>query len=104
MIKKSFVAAMFAAVVLLLASCEKEGAADQWPQMRTFYNESCGLQTVALDSVTRFATKVDAFTTTWPESKEHPLYPAIQSNIKAASLRITITINDTWNGETYINY
>lgn len=77
MIKKSFVAAMFAAVVLLLVSCEKEDAADQWLEMTTFYCESCGLQSVPLDSVTRFAVKVDGFTATYPESKAHPLYPAI---------------------------
>ncbi len=88
----------------LLTSCEKEGTADQWPQMTTYYTESCGLPSVPLDSVTRFSGKVDAFTTTYPESKAHPLYPAIQANIKSASLRITITINDEWDGETYINY
>ena len=88
----------------LLASCEKESAADQWPQMRMFYGESCVLQAVSLDSVTRFAVKVDGFTATYPESKGHYLYPKIQANIKAASLRITITINDSWNGETFINY
>lgn len=86
------------------SSCEKESAADQWPQMATFYGESCGLKSVPLDSVTRFEVKIDAFTSTWPESKTHPLYPEIQANIKAASLRITITINDSWDGETFINY
>lgn len=87
-----------------MSSCSKEQATDQWPQMTTYYTESCGLQSVPIDSVTRFAVKVDGFTAAHPESTAHPLYPAIQSNIKAASLRITITINDTWDGETYMNY
>lgn len=104
MIRKSFVAAMFAVLVFLLTACEKEGTADQWPQMQTYYTESCGLQSVPIDSVTRFSGKVDAFTAVYPESKEHPLYPKIRTNIQAASLRLTITINDEWDGETYMNY
>lgn len=96
--------ALLLTVITFWSSCEKEDAADQWPLMTTFYGESCGLQSVPIDSVTRFSVKVDAFTTTCPESKAHPLYPAIQANIKSASLRITITINDEWDGETYINY
>ena len=98
------IALLLITFLFLLTACEKEGTADQWPQMQTYYTESCGLQAVPLDSVARFDQKVDAFTAAYPESKAHPLYPAIQANIKSASLRITITINDEWDGETYINY
>ena len=104
MIKKYLVAAIFATAEFLLVACDKDSFADQWPQMRTFYGESCGLQAVPLDSVTRFAVKVDGFTATFPESKEHYLYPKIQANIKSASLRLSITIDDEWDGETFINY
>ena len=72
--------------------------------MESFYIESCGLPAVTIDSVKLFSTKVNDYTTEYPESKEHSLYPKIQANIKSASLRLNITINDEWDGETYINF
>lgn len=100
--KYSIYIALLALMMCLMTACDKE--VEQWPQMRTFYGESCGLQAVPLDSVSRFKVKVDDFTMANPASKEHPLYPKIRTNIQAASLRLTITINDEWDGETFMNY
>ena len=72
--------------------------------MESFYIESCGLRSVTLDSVKTFSVKVNDYTTEYPESKDHSLYPKIQDNIKDASLRITIECDTTWDGETHINF
>ena len=74
------------------------------PQMDAYYAESKGLSAVTIDSVTLFKNKVEGFVTTHPIAKEHEKYPLIQANIKAASLRITITINDEWAGDTIIHF
>jgi len=96
----------FAIAVLLFMTvgCEKEVLSEGYPEMEFFYVESCALQTVTTDSVKSFSVKVDDFTTIFPDSKEHSLYPKIQANIRKASLRVTITINDEWDGETHINF
>lgn len=92
------------AVCLCMVGCEKEVIGEGFPEMEGFYVESCGLPAVSLDSVKSFSVKVDDFTIEFPESKEHSLYPIIQENIKTASLRLTITCDTTWNGETHINF
>ena len=89
---------------LTIMACEKELNGEGYPEMEGFYYESCGLPAVTIDSVKLFSTKVNDYTTEYPESKEHSLYPKIQANIKSASLRITITCDTTWDGETHINF
>lgn len=84
-------------------SCEKE-VYDINPQMESFYMESVQLPSVTIDSVQSFSSKVDGFTRSYPEALEHKRYPQIKENIKSASLRLTITINDEWDGETHINF
>ena len=91
-------------VCLMVIGCEKEMIGDGYPEMEGFYVESCGLPVVTIDSVKLFSAKVDNYTDVYPESKEHSLYPKIQANIKSASLRITITADTTWAGETHINF
>ncbi len=97
-------------LVLLFAAClmvmgyEKDVIGEGYPEMEGFYVESCALPTVTIDSVKSFSVKVNDYTTEYPESKEHSLYPKIQANIKSASLRITITCDTTWAGETHINF
>jgi hypothetical protein len=91
-------------ILLSLTACEKENLSEGYPEMESFYVESCGLQTVTTDSVKSFSAKVDDFTAKWPDSKGHSLYPKIQANIRQANFRITITINDEWDGETHINF
>ena len=87
-------------VCLMVIGCEK----DVIDQMEAYYTESMGLQGVTIDSVKTFSNKVNNYVTQFPEEKEHHLYPKIQANIKSASLRITITADTTWAGETHINF
>ena len=87
----------------ILPSCEK-AVIDEYPQMESFYVESKGLNFVTIDSVRTFSSKVDGFVTTYPIAKEHEKYPLIQANIKSASLRIAITVNDEWAGDTIIHF
>lgn len=92
------------AACLMVIGCEKEVNGEGYPEMEGFYVESCGLPVVTIDSVKLFSAKVDNYTDVYPQSKEHSLYPKIQANIKSASLRITITADTTWAGETHINF
>ena len=92
------------AACLMVIGCEKDVIGEGYPEMEGFYVESCGLPAVTIDSVKLFSTKVNDYTTEYPESKVHSLYPKILANIKSASLRITITCDTTWAGETHINF
>ena len=87
----------------MLPSCEKE-VFDVSPTMEAYYNESVQLPTVSLDSIKKFSTKVDGYVADNPLAKEHRRYPQILQNIKTASLRLSISINDEWDGDTHINY
>ncbi len=89
---------------LTIMACEKELNGEGHPEMESFYIESCGLPAVTIDSVKLFSIKVNNFTTEYPESKGHSLYPKIKENIKSASFRITIECDTTWDGETHINF
>ena len=89
---------------LMVTGCEKDVIGEGYPEMEGFYVESCALPTVTIDNVKSFTIKVNDYTTEYPESKEHSLYPKIQANIKSTSLRITITCDTTWAGETHINF
>ena len=91
-------------ICFMAIGCENEAIGEGYPEMEGFYTESRGLPTVTIDSVKSFSTKVNDYTTEYPESKKHSLYPKIQANIKSASLRITLTCDTTWAGETYINF
>ena len=87
----------------MLASCEKE-VYDVSPTMGAYYNELVQLPTVSLDSVTAFENKVNDFVTTYPQAKNHRRYEQILANIKATSLRLTITINYEWKSDTVIHF
>jgi hypothetical protein len=87
-----------------MVGCEKQVIGEGYPEMEAFYNESCTLPAVTIDSVKTFSTKVGNYVTKYPKSKSHSLYPKIQENIKSASLRITIVCDTTWDGETHINF
>ena len=87
----------------LLPSCEK-AITDEYPIMETFYVESINLPTVSTDSVKSFKNKVDGYVTQFPQAKNHRRYSLIQKNIKAASIRISVTINYDWDGDTIINF
>jgi hypothetical protein len=72
--------------------------------MESFYLESVKLPSVTIDSVKSFSSKVEGFTRSYPWAVEHQRYPQIKENIKSASLRISITINDEWDGDTIIHF
>ena len=95
---------LFFTVCLFMVGCEKQVISESYPEMKAFYTESCTLPAVTIDSVKTFSAKVDNYVANYPKSKSHSLYPKIQENIKAASLRITIECDTTWDGETHINF
>lgn len=75
----------------LVISCEQEVENQvSTPKMVAFYQESLSLETVAADSVQRFATKVDGYVTATPSAVSDPLYPDIMQNIRTASISITV--------------
>ena len=86
-----------------LPSCEQLSS-DDYPIMESYYKESVSLPLVTLDSVKTFSSKVDGYVAQYPQAKNHRRYSQIQENIKAASLRINITINDEWDGDTVIKF
>ena len=58
-----------------------------YPEMEGFYVESCGLPTVTIDSVKSFSTKVNDYTSEYPESKEHSLYPEDSVQHKVCTIK-----------------
>jgi hypothetical protein len=96
--------ALLIVAMLMMTGCEKEVIGEGYPEMEAFYTESCGLPNVTVDSVRLFSSKVGNYTDTYPESKEHSLYPRIQENIQAASLRITLTCDTTWAGTITLKF
>ena len=84
-----------------LPSCEKS-ATDSFPIMESFYTESKGLKTVTKDSVNRFSDKVNGYVVTNPQARNHSKYKLIMYNIKDATLRLAIEVDDEWAGDTTI--
>ena len=72
--------------------------------LKGYFEESKGLFQASTDSISRFSAKVNEFTTRIPEAKNDPLYTRIQENIRLATLRITIKIEDEWEGEKVISF
>ena len=101
--KKGLILLLLVFAISWFTSCEKE-VYDINPQMESFYMESVQLPSVTIDSVKSFSSKVEGFTRSYPWAVEHQRYPQIKENIKSASLRITITINDEWAGDTIIHF
>ena len=77
-------------------ACSKETSVSQYPEMQAYYAESCHLGVAASDSVQRFSQKVDTFVTLHTDAKQDPLYLRIQENIRTASFRLSIYIDDEW--------
>ena len=101
--KKGMILLLLVFAISWFTSCEKE-VYDINPQMESFYMESVQLPSVTIDSVKSFSSKVEGFTRSYPWAVEHQRYPQIKENIKSASLRISITINDEWDGDTIIHF
>ncbi len=76
--------------------------------MLTYYNESTHLPAATTDSIHRFATKVETYVIKNPEEKANPLYPEIRNNItkaaQAGGIKLIITIDTSWAGDTTIYF
>ena len=81
-------------MALFCASCEKDVQYEGYPEMQSYYVESCGLgaPAVDIDSIGRFTRKVDAFVAVNPDAKDTSYYPLIKENIKKYSTTLIITI------------
>ena len=100
---KAFLCLCLCAFSLFFTSCEHLEDPSHL-LMKDYFEESQGLSQASTDSVARFSTKVNEFTTRTPEAKNEPLYTQIQSNIKMASLKITLTIADEWEDDVVIKF
>lgn len=92
-----FILSMFLAV-----ACEKE--LTHYPEIVAYHAESKTLDVATSDSIGKFNVKVKTFVAQHPDATQDPLYPEIQKNIKANLLRLSLTIDDEWDGETFIEY
>ena len=75
---------------------------DEFPIMETYYVESKALPSVTVDSVNHFISKFKGFIEANPRAKLHNKYQPIVDNIKGASLRIVITVDTAWLGDTTV--
>ena len=91
-------------VSFLCLACSKETSVSHYPEMQAYYAESCNLGVAATDSVQRFAQKVNAFVTLHTDATDDPLYDRICDNIQSAWIRISITINEDWDGDYNMNF
>ena len=107
---KGLFCSLFAVAALGLTSCEKEVSLSH---MELLYNESQGLPEVSIDSIKSFTAKFDNYVGSNPESKQDELYVPTVDNIRYAAslhgynlaeLTISITFNDEWEGETFIEF
>ena len=76
----------------------------RYPEIQAYHVESLTLYVASADSVGNFNVKVKTFVAQHPDATQDPLYPEIQKNIKANLLRLSITIDDEWDGEKYIQF
>ena len=76
--------------------------------MLNYYDESTHLPAATTDSIHRFATKVETYVIKNPEEKANPLYPEIRNNItkaaQAGGIKLIITIDTAWAGDTTIYF
>ena len=91
-------------VGFLMPSCSKDDESESSSIMETFYAESVNLNAVSQDSLMSFKSKIDNYVNVNPQAIENYRYPQIKENIKAASMKYNITINDEWEGVSYIDY
>ena len=90
---------LFILTLFVASSCEKELDAsvrdDGHPILYGYYQEATGLyqESVSVDSVARFKTKVDAYTSAYPDSKQTWYYPEIERCISQRLVTVTITFN-----------
>lgn len=88
---------------IVFPSCSKTSIED-FPIMEDFYAESVNLPSVTADSVNHFKIKFNGFVAANPSAKQHSKYQPIMDNIQAASLRIILTIDTAWLGDTTVYF
>ena len=107
-------ALMCIALPLAFASCEKDVMEELTP-MHSMFNESVNLQQATLDSITNFTHKFGGYVGSHPESRQDKYFdPTLQNlrdaaalygyTIKETTVTAGITVNDEWDGETYIYF
>ena len=94
------------AAVSFASSCSKDNRDSNI--MLNYYDESTHLPAATTDSIHRFATKVETYVIKNPEEKANPLYPEIRNNItkaaQAGGIKLIITIDTAWAGDTTIYF
>ncbi|SEA37992.1 hypothetical protein SAMN05216462_1318 [Xylanibacter ruminicola] len=94
------------AAVSFASSCSKDNR--DCNIMLNYYDESTHLPAATTDSIHRFATKVETYVIKNPEEKANPLYPEIRNNItkaaQAGGIKLIITIDTAWAGDTTIYF
>lgn len=89
---------LLTSLFFLFSSCEKAIDASMrdegHPVLYGYYQEATGLyqESVDVDSVVRFRTKVDAYTTVHPDSKDTWYYPEIEKCIRQRLVTIDVVI------------
>lgn len=102
------------AVSLSFVSCEKEVMEEITP-MRSMFNESVTLPQATLDSIANFTYKFGGYVGSHPESRQDQYFaPTLQNlrdaaalhgyTIKGTTVTAGITVNDEWDGETFIYF
>lgn len=69
-----------------------------------YHAESQNLYVASADSVGKFTQKVKNFVASHPDATQDPLYPDLQQNIQQNLVRLSITVETDWGGETFIEY
>ena len=100
---RAFLCLCLCAFSLLFISCEHLEDPSH-SILEDYFYESQGLKLASNDSIRCFSEKVKTFANCTPEAKNEPLYTQIQSNIKMASLKITLTIADEWEDDVVIKF
>ena len=99
-LRSSLISYFFLILVSFLCfACSKETSVSQYPEMQAYYAESCHLGELVGDSIQRFSQKIETFVTRHTDAKQDPLYLRIQENIRSASFRLSIYIDDEWEPE-----
>ena len=100
---RAFLCLCLCAFSLLFTSCEHLEDPSH-SILEDYFYESQGLKQASNDSIQCFSEKVKTFANCTPSAKNDPLYTRIQENIRLATLRITIKIEDEWGEDIIINY
>ena len=110
---------LFASMAICLSSCDKnddvvEQETSKARLMELLYNESKGLAETSADSVTNFAQKFcDHMNSNLNDQNDEYFQPTVDNIEYAATVfgykttiktGVSITINDEWDGEYYMNF